>query len=414
MTTSTTGGTPRTTAAAQPDTRPLANVRVLDIASFMAAPMAAMWLADFGAQVVKVEHPRGDMMRSWGSVKDGTPLFWKMVGRNKRSVTIDLHHPDGQELLRRMAAKADVVVENFRPGTLAGWGLDYERLSAINPRLVMLSVSGFGQTGPYSPRAGFGTLAEAMSGYAFSTGDPDGPPTLPSFGLADSVTGLCGAYAVLLALHERDTVSNRGQSIDLAIYEPMMVMMGHQFVEYDQLGIVAQRLGSRLPFAAPRNVFLTRDKRWVAMSCSAQSVFERACSAIGHPELVHDARFTDNRARTENYKALDDIFGEWIAARPAEEVLTTLNDAGGAAAPIYDVADVFADPHFQFRENLASVADEDLGVVRMQNVAPKLSRTPGRIDWTGPALGAHTAEVLDEWIGMGEDEVSTLRAQGVI
>ena len=414
MTTHTAGGTPGTAAPAQPDTRPLANIRVLDIASFMAAPMAAMWLADFGAQVVKVEHPRGDMMRSWGSVKDGTPLFWKMVGRNKRSVTIDLHRPGGQELLRRLAAKADVVIENFRPGTLAGWGLDYERLAAINPRLVMLSVSGFGQTGPYSPRAGFGTLAEAMSGYAFSSGDPEGPPTLPSFGLADSVTGLCGAFAVLLALHERDTVSNRGQSIDLAIYEPMMVMMGHQFVEYDQLGIIAQRLGSRLPFASPRNVFLTRDKRWVAMSCSAQSVFERACSAIGHPELVHDARFTDNRARTENHQAIDDIFGEWIAARPAEEVLTTLNDAGAAAAPIYDVADVFADPHFQARENLASVPDQDLGVVRMQNVAPKLSRTPGRIDWAGPALGAHTAEVLDEWIGVGEDEVSTLRAQGVI
>jgi crotonobetainyl-CoA:carnitine CoA-transferase CaiB-like acyl-CoA transferase len=396
------------------DPRPLANVRVLDIASFMAAPMAAMWLADFGAQVVKVESPSGDMMRSWGSVKDGTPLFWKMVGRNKRSVTIDLHLAEGQELLRRLAAEADVVVENFRPGTLARWGLDYERLAEVNPRLVMLSISAFGQTGPYSPRAGFGTLAEAMSGYAFCTGEPDGAPTLPSFGLADAVTGLCGAYAVLVALHERDTVSGRGQNIDLAIYEPMMVMMGHQFVEYDQLGIVAQRLGSRLPFASPRNVFRTQDGRWIAMSCSAQSVFERACIAIGRAELVTDERFVDNAARTRNYQAIDGIFGDWIAARHAEEALTTLNDGGAAAAPIYDMADIFADPHFRARENLASVPDAELGTVRMQNVTPKLSRTPGRIDSAGPRLGAHTEEVLDEWLGVGEDEVLALREHGVI
>ena len=401
-------------ATASPDARPLANVRVLDIASFMAAPMAAMWLADFGAQVVKVERPSGDMMRSWGSVKEGAPLFWKMVGRNKRSVTIDLHLPEGQELLRRLAAEADVLVENFRPGTLARWGLDWERLSEINPRLVMLSISAFGQTGPYSPRAGFGTLAEAMSGYAFCTGEPDGAPTLPSFGLADAVTGLCGAYSVLVALHERDTVSGRGQSIDLAIYEPMMVMMGHQFVEYDQLGIVAQRLGSRLPFAAPRNVFRSRDGRWIAMSCSAQSVFERACGAIGRPELVHDERFADNAARTINHAAIDAIFADWIAARTADETLDTLNDAGAAAAPVYDMADIFLDPHFRARQNIAAVDDAELGTVRMQNVTPKLSRTPGRIDTAGPALGAHTDEVLREWLSIDDGELHTLREQGVI
>ena len=399
---------------AKPAGKPLANVRVLDIASFMAAPMAAMWLGDFGADVVKVEHPRGDMMRSWGSSKDGVPLFWKMVGRNKRSITIDLHTPEGQELLRRLAEQADVIVENFRPGTLARWGLDYACLAEINPRLVMLSISAFGQTGPYSPRAGFGTLAEAMSGYAHVTGQPGGPPTLPSFGLADSIAGLCGAFAVMVALHERDTVSNRGQSIDLALYEPLLLMLGHQFVEYDQLGIVAQRLGSRLPFAAPRNTFVSADGRWVAMSCSAQSVFERACAAIGRPDLVADPRFVDNAARTRNHQAIDDVFDEWIAARSADEVLTTLNNAGAAAAPVYDVADVFADPHFQARENIAAVPDDDLGVVRMQNVAPKLSRTPGGIDWAGPGLGAQTGEVLRQWLGVGEDELQEMRAEHVI
>ena len=393
---------------------PLAGVRVLDVASFMAAPMAAMWLADFGADVVKVEHPRGDMMRTWGSSKDGVPLFWKVVGRNKRSVTLDLHSPAGQELLKRLVAVADVLVENFRPGTMARWGLDYASLRRVNPRLVMLSISAFGQTGPYSPRAGFGTLAEAMSGYAHVTGDPDGPPTLPSFGLADGITGLCGAFATMVALHERDTVSGLGQAVDLAIYEPMMTMLGHQFIEYDQLGVVAGRLGSRLPFASPRNTFKSADGRWLAMSCSAQSVFERACRAIGQPELTADPRFADNAARTRNSEAIDAIFAEWIGARPADEVLRTLNEAGAAVAPIYDVRDVFEDPHFAARDSITSVPDAELGTVRMQNVAGRLSRTPARIEHAGPRLGEHTAAVLGEWLGLDDRDVEELRNQGAI
>lgn len=393
---------------------PLANVRVLDAASFMAAPMTAMWLADFGAEVVKVEHPKGDMMRTWGTSKNGVPLFWKVVSRNKRSITLDLHQPRGQDLFKALAAKADVVVENFRPGTMKRWGLDYESLRVVNPRLVMLSISAFGQTGPYSPRAGFGTLAEAMSGYAHMTGSPDGPPMLPSFGLADGITGVTGAYAVMVALHERDTVSGIGQAIDLAIYEPLMTVLGFPFIEFDQLGIVAQRLGSRLPFASPRNTFRSKDGRWLAMSCSAQSTFARACHAIGKPELISDPRFVDNPARTLNHQAIDDIFAEWIGARDADDVLTILNDAGAAIAPIYDMRDVFEDEHFKARENITAVEDEDLGTLRMQNVVSKLSRTPGRIEHAGPRLGEHTAEVLGEWLGMDEGDLQELQAQGVI
>ncbi len=393
---------------------PLTDVTVLDIASFMAAPMAAMWLGDFGANVIKVEHPSGDMMRGWGSSKDGVPLFWKMVGRNKKSVTLDLHHAKGQALLKKMAGKADVLVENFRPGRLAEWGLDYPSLCAINPRLVMLSISAFGQTGPYSPRAGFGTLGEAMSGYAHITGEPDGPPTLPGFGLADSVTGMCGAYAVMVALHERDRASGLGQHIDLAIYEPLMTILGHQFIEYDQLGVVAGRLGSRLPFAAPRNTFKTKDGRWLAMSCSAQSVYERACRSIRRPDLIEDARFTDNAARTKNHDALDSIFGEWIAARTADEVLQTLNDDGAAIAPIYDISEIFHDPHFAARGNIASVPDPELGTIRMQNVVSRLSRTPGKIDHAGPKLGEHNDEVYRNWLEMEPDEIDTLRRDRVI
>ena len=393
---------------------PLTDVTVLDIASFMAAPMAAMWLGDFGANVIKVEHPSGDMMRGWGSSKDGVPLFWKMVGRNKKSVTLDLHRAEGQELLKKMVARADVLVENFRPGRLAGWGLDYPSLSAINPRLVMLSISAFGQTGPYSPRAGFGTLGEAMSGYAHITGEPDGPPTLPGFGLADSVTGMCGAYAVMVALHERDRSSGLGQHIDLAIYEPLMTILGHQFIEYDQLGVVAGRLGSRLPFAAPRNIFKTKDGRWLAMSCSAQSVYERACRSIRRPDLIEDARFADNAARTKNHDVLDSIFAEWIGARTADEVLRTLNDDGAAIAPIYDVSEIFHDPHFAARGNIASVADPELGTIRMQNVVSRLSRTPGRIDHAGPKLGEHNDEVYGNWLEMEPEEIVALRRDRVI
>lgn len=396
------------------DRPPLANVTVLDIASFMAAPMTAMWLGDFGADVIKIEHPDGDMMRGWGSLKDDVPLFWKMVARNKRSVTLDLHKPQGQELLRRMATKADVLVENFRPGTLERWGLAYETLHALNPRLVMLSISAFGKTGPYSSRAGFGTLAEAMSGYAHVTGQPDGPPTLPSFGLADAVTGLCGAFAVMVALHERDSVSGEGQAIDLGIYEPMLTMLGHHFVDFDQLGIVAGRMGSRLPFASPRNTFKTRDGDWVAMSCSTQSVFVRACRAIGRPDLITDARYVNNQTRTENSLVLDNEFADWIGAHTTDEVLATLNDAGAAVAPIYDVRGVFNDPHFRDRESIVSVDDPDLGPIRMQNVVPKLSRTPGRIRHAGPRLGEHTRAVYADWLDMSDAELEQLTADGVI
>jgi formyl-CoA transferase len=395
-------------------TGPLQNVSVLDMSSFMAAPMAAMWLADFGADVIKVEHPRGDLMRHWGETRDGVPLFWKLVGRNKRSITLDLHHEKAQAIVRRLVEHVDIVVENFRPGTLPGWGLDYERLSEVNPRLVMLSVSAFGHTGPYAPRPGFGTLAEAMSGYAYANGQPDGPPTLPSFGLADGITGLCGAYAVLTALHERDTLSGRGQHIDLAIYEPLLTVMGPYFVDYDQLGIVAERLGSRLPFAAPRNTFRSADGEWVALSCSAQSIFERACRAIGRPELIDDPRFLDNRARTTNCDAIDEIFAEWIGARTRDEAVAILTEAGAAAAPIYSVRDVFADPHFAERGTIATVPDSELGAIRMQNVVPKLNRTPGAIRHAGPRLGEHTGEILGGLLGLDDTAIDELRAEGAI
>jgi formyl-CoA transferase len=329
-------------------------------------------------------------------------------------MTLDLHPMLGRDLLRRLVVKADVLIENFRPGLLNEWGLEYERLAELNPRLVMVSVSTFGRGGPYSSRRGFGTLAEAMSGYAHLTGEPDGPPLLPSFGLADGIAGLCGAYAVMVALHERDHRSGQGQHIDLALYEPLLAVLGQQVVEYDQLGLIARRLGSRLPFSAPRNVYHDKEGRWLAMSCSSQSMFERACIAIGQPHLIKDHRFADNQARMRHAREIDMIFQSWMKDRSLSEILECLNSAGAAAAPVYDVSEVCEDPHFLARNSIISVEDTELGVLRMQNVIPQLSRTPGRIAHPGLPLGSSTHDILTGLLGLSDAEVAALHEEGII
>jgi len=285
---------------------PLQGVRVLDLSNFLAAPMAAMFLADFGAEVVKIERPGGgDEMRLWGNNKNGVGLYYKVINRNKKSVTLDLRTPFGRDVALRLARDADVVLENYRPGTLEKWGLGYDALSAANPGLVLVRVSGFGQTGPKSHRPGFGTLAEAYSGFAHVNGEADGPPLLPGFGLADSTTGLMAAFLTMVALKGREAYRGRGQVVDLAIYEPLFTLLGPQVINFDQLGLVQQRNGSRLPFTAPRNTYRTRDGRWVSMAGSAQSIFVRVLAALEVPRLVEDPRFADNRARLVNAVALD-------------------------------------------------------------------------------------------------------------
>lgn len=391
----------------------LEGLKVLDLGQFMAGPMAAMWLGDFGAGIVKVEHPRGDGFRHWGRTRDGHPLLWKMLSRNKRCVTLNLSSGEGQEMLRELVRQSDVLIENFTPGTMAKWGLSFDDLHRINPRLVMLSISAYGQSGPYSDRPGFGTLAEALSGFAHITGEADGPPTLPAFGLADSVAGLNGAFAILAAIHARH-LTGRGQHIDLSLCEPLITLLGWQVVEYDQLGVVQERSGSRLPFSAPRNTYPTKDGKWIAMSSSAQSVFERTMAAIGHEDLISDPRFIDNRKRGENVEALDAIITDWTRGRTADEAVDTFVTHHAAAAPIYSVADVVADPHFQARKVVVSVEDQDLGEIRMQSPTPRLSDTPGRIDFTGPHLGQHNEEVYCELLGLDAPQVAALRDRGVI
>jgi crotonobetainyl-CoA:carnitine CoA-transferase CaiB-like acyl-CoA transferase len=390
---------------------PLDGLRVLDVATLFAGPLAATMLGDFGADVIKIEHPRGDPVRLHGSAKDGVNLWWKVIARNKRSVTLYLGHPEGQKILRRLAAKADVLIENFRPGTLERWGLDYESLSADNPGLVLARVTGFGQFGPYAGRPGFGTLAEAMSGFAHVTGEPDGPPTLPPFGLADGIAGLTAAFAIMTALRARER-TGRGQVVDLAIIEPILTILGAQPTVYDQLGIVQNRQGNRSANNAPRNTYLTSDGKWVAVSTSAQSVAERVVGLVGRPELAEEPWFASGATRAEHADELDEAVGAWIRKRTRAEVMEEFERADAAVAPIYDVADVLDDPQYRALQSIVALDDPDLGPLKMQNVLFRLSATPGAIRHAGPSLGQHTREVLAE-VGVDDEHYRELVSEGV-
>ena len=390
----------------------LDGVRVLDLSNFLAAPMAGMFLADFGAEVLKVERPGGgDEMRQWGNNKDGVGLYYKVVNRNKKSVTLDLRTPFGRDATLRLASESDIVLENYRPGTLEKWGLGYEALSAHNPGMVLVRVSGFGQTGPNSHRPGFGTLAEAYAGFAHINGEAGGPPLLPGFGLADSTTGLMAAFLAMVALKGREANGGRGQVVDLAIYESLFTLLGPQVVDLDQLGKVQMRNGSRLPFTAPRNTYRTSDGRWVSMAGSAQSIFVRVLAALEVPGLAADPRFADNRARLVNAEALDVELQKAFARFDLTEIMRRFDKAQAAVAPVNDVAAIFADPHFQARENITSVVDPELGgPVRMQNVAGKLSDTPGAVRWAATRVGEHNREILVDRLGI---DPAAVRAAGL-
>jgi crotonobetainyl-CoA:carnitine CoA-transferase CaiB-like acyl-CoA transferase len=390
---------------------PLSGLRVIDVSTVYAGPLTCQLLGDYGADVIKVEHPRGDSMRGHGRDKDGIPLWWKMVSRNKRCIGLYLGDPDGAEVFRRLVATADVVVESFRPGTLERWGLGFDNLREVNPRLVLVRISGFGQTGPYRERAGFGTLAEAMSGFAAITGEADGPPTLPPFGLADGIAGITGAAATMMALYSRDARGGEGQEVDLAILEPLVTVLGPQPIVYDQLGEVQQRTGNRSVNNAPRNTYRTADAKWVAVSTSANSIAERVMKLVGHPELIDEPWFDTGAGRAQHAELLDGIVSEWVAQRTRDEVLDAFTEAGAAIAPVYDVADLMADPHVIERETITTVEDEDLGPVRMQNLPFRLSATPGEIRFTGRPLGADTDAILGDELGL---DVADLRERGIV
>ncbi len=392
---------------------PLAGVRVLDLATMMAAPAAAAYLAEFGADVIKVEKPgEGDPQRRWGTRKAGESVYWKSISRNKRSLTLDLRTPRGAEILRLLVGRTDVVIANFRPGTLDAWGIGYEWMAAANPGVILLEISGFGQAGPLARRPGFGTLAEARSGFAHLTGQPDGPPTLPNMGLADGVAGIMGAFAVMLALRARERGDGLGQRIDLSLCDSVLRLIEPSLLDWSQLGIAGQRTGSRSVHVAPRNVYRCRDGNWVALSASTPSIARRVFAAIGRPELADDPRFADNASRLENVEELDAVIGEWIGRHPASEVIEIMERAEAAVGPVQDIPQIHQDPSFRERPSFVEVEDPHFGPMQLVDVVPKLSRTPGRVSSTGPALGQHTKEILEE-LGLLKEHPG-LEAEGVV
>jgi crotonobetainyl-CoA:carnitine CoA-transferase CaiB-like acyl-CoA transferase len=386
---------------------PLEGIRVLDLGTVVAGPGAAARLGDFGADVIKVERPQGgDTTRSLGWSVDGVTLWWKWIGRNKRPVTLNLGDRRGQDLLLRLVADADVLVESFRPGTLERWDLAPGRLLKRNSRLVILRVSGFGQTGPYRERPGFGTLAESISGFAHMSGFPDGPPVLP------------GAFAVMVALYRRDAgagggAGGGGQVIDLSLFESLFQMLGPLPAVHHELGVVPGRIGNAIAYAAPRGAYPTKDGRWIGVSGTSQAVAERVLAAIGRPELAADPRFATNAARVEHREELDALIEGWTREHTLGEALAEFERRQAAAAPVYDMAQIFADPHFRARGTIALIPDDDLGEIAMAEVEPRLSETPGRIRHPGRALGAANAGVYKE-LGLSEPDLEELRDQGVI
>ena len=329
-------------------------------------------------------------------------------------MTLKLSHDLGRQAMLRLVERADVLIENFRPGTMERWGLGWDDLHEVNPRLVMVRVTGFGQTGPYRERAGFGTLAESMSGFAHMNGYPDGPPTLPPFALADGIAGMSGAFLTLAALRARDEQGEVGQMIDLSIYEPIFWLLGPQASVYDQLGIAQGRSGNRAPFTAPRNAYLSKDGVWLGLSASSQSTAERTVRLVGHAELAEQEWFANHTGRLQHQDELDEVIGSWVAERDADEVVAAFGAAGAAIAPILDIAGIFEDPQYAHNETVTTVEDPVLGPLRMQNLVGRLSATPGRVRTTGPALGEHNRHILGGLIGYDEAELRHMAEEGVI
>jgi crotonobetainyl-CoA:carnitine CoA-transferase CaiB-like acyl-CoA transferase len=391
----------------------LDGVRVIDLSTLFAGPLAATFLGDFGAEVLKLEHPtKPDAARGHGPAKDGVNLWWKTLGRNKRTATLNLGTPEGAELLLRLAAEYDVIIENFRPGTLERWGVGPERLLEANPRLVLARVTAFGQVGPYSTRPGFGSIAEAMSGFAALTGEPDGPPTLPPFGLADGIAALATSFAIVAALRNAER-TGVGQVVDMAIIEPILMLLGGQITAFDQLGIVQPRVGNRSVNNAPRNVYRTADGSWVAVSTSSQSIAERVLRLVGRPDLAEQPWFSSGHSRAQHADELDEAVSAWIGERSLAEVLDGFERAQAAIGEVSDVRGVIANPQYRALGTVLEVNDEQLGRIKMQNVLFRLSETPGAVRWAGRPHGADTVGVFSE-LGLDAERISELRERGVL
>ena len=394
---------------------PLAGLRVVEMGSLIAGPFCGQVLADFGAEVIKLEDPgKGDPMRQWGrSLPQGHSPWWPVIGRNKHSVTLDLRSPEGQKIARRLILASDIVVENFRPGALEKWGLGFEDLRLHHPGLIMARVSGFGQTGPYSPRAGYALVGEAMGGLRHITGEPDRPPARAGISIGDSLSGLHAALGVLMALQHRNR-TGQGQIVDVSIYESVLSVMENMITEYDLTGYQRERSGSILPGIAPSNAYPTLDGEMVVIGANQDTLFQRLTAVMGQPDLASDDRYKGHAARGKNQLELDAIISAWTQTLTSKALLALMQENGIAAGLVYKVADMLDDPQFAARQSIVETPHPVFGAVKMQNTFPRLTETPGQVSWPGPALGEHTEDVLTRVLGMDIDVVADLKARGVV
>ncbi|MEM6574306.1 MAG: CaiB/BaiF CoA-transferase family protein [Pseudomonadota bacterium] len=394
---------------------PLKGLRVIEMGTLLAGPFCGQLLGDMGAEVIKLEAPGvGDPMRVWGQEKaHGKSLWWPVVARNKKSVTVNLRVPEGQAIVRELVAQADFVLENFRPGTMEKWNLGYEELKAINPGIIMIRVSGQGQTGPYSKRAGYGSIGEAMGGLRYVCGDPSTPPSRMGISIGDSLAATFATVGALAALHHKNQ-TGEGQIVDSAIYEAVLNMMESLITEYDKTGYVRERTGAILPNVAPSNVYPTADDKMILIAANQDTVFRRLAAAMGQPELAEDERYSTHAARGAVQIELDEMVSEWTRTKDADTLVNLMEEHGVPVGKIYRAPDMLEDPHFKAREAIIKVMHPELGDLQMQNVAPKLSLTPGAVHSPGPELGQHNQEVLTGMLGYTDEQLSGMTEQGVI
>lgn len=395
--------------------RPLDDVRILEMGSFIAGPFCGQILADFGAELIKIEPPgKGDPMRDWGHQRHkGRSIWWPILGRNKKSVTLNLREKEGQEIAKKLALKCDILLENFRPGTLEKWGMDYESLKEQNPGLIMVRISGYGQTGPYRNKAGFGSIAEAMGGIRAITGYPDRPPTRIGISIGDELTSLFSVIGTLTALHNRQN-TGKGQVVDIGIYEGVLGLAESMIPEYDFTGYIRPRTGSILPNVAPSNIYPTKDGTYLLIAANADTVYKRLCEAMGRPELAEDPRYATHTARGEHQQELDDLIAAWTKGFEYKDLQALMDKYGVPAGGIYTAKEMLEDPQFKARNDIIEVEDPNFDKVKMQNVFPFLSEVPGGVDWTGPGLGYHNAEILQGILGYDTEKMEQLKTEGII
>ncbi|WP_281248596.1 CaiB/BaiF CoA transferase family protein [Domibacillus antri] len=394
----------------------LEGLRVLEMGQLIAGPSASRLLAEFGAEVIKVESPKtGDPIRAWRVVENGTSLWWYVQSRNKKSITINLRESEGQQLICELVKEVDILIENFRPGTMEKWGLGYEDLKAINPRLIMIRVSGYGQDGPYRDKAGFGSIGEAMGGLRYITGYPDRPPTRVGISIGDSLSALYAVIGALMAVYHRDTKgTGEGQVIDVALYESVFSLMESTLPEFDRAGLIRERTGSTLPGITPSNTYICADGKYVVIGANGDAIFKRLMNVMGYPEIAEDPRFENNTKRSEHADYLDKLIEEWTKSMPFTKVMEYLDEAKVPAGSIYSIEDIVNDAHYQAREMIREVAVEGLGTLKMPGIVPKMSETPGEIEWAGPKLGQHTDEILKEKIHLSDEQINALKEHGII